>query len=123
MKASFAMSTHQMVRLLTRSTTSKFSMCCEMQCCTGDLHHGSEVTGSFPVTNAPAHSSHLVQNFLDNQIPQVLHSPYSPEMALCDFFLFPKVKMLLKGNRFQDSVEIKQRAMTRLLAIPKSQFQ
>jgi len=77
-----------------------------------------------PRDNAPAHSSHLVQNFLANkrQIPQVLHSLYSPEMALCDFFLFPKVKLLLKGNRFQDLVEIKQRAGTHLLAVPRSQL-
>ena len=55
-KASFAMSTHQMVKLLTRSTTSKFSMGCEMQCGTGDLHHGSEVTDSFPMTlHVPTH--------------------------------------------------------------------
>jgi hypothetical protein len=74
--------------------------------------------------NAPAHSLHLVQNFLaKRQIPQIRHSPFSLEMVLCDFFLFLKVKMLLKGNRFQDTVEIKQRAVTHLLAIPKSQFQ
>jgi hypothetical protein len=97
-----------------------FSMGCEMQCGTGDLYYGSEL----PHDSAPTHSSHLVQNFLTkHQIPQVLHSPYSPEMVLCDFFLFPRVKILLKGNRFQDSMEIKQRVMTHLLAVPKSQFQ
>jgi hypothetical protein len=60
-----------------------------------------------PHDNAPAHSLHLVENFLaKHQIPQVLHSPSSLEMALYDFFLFPKVNMLLKGNRFEDSVEM-----------------
>jgi hypothetical protein len=32
---------------------------------------------------------------------------YSPDMALCDLFLFSKVKMLLMGKRFQDMEEIK----------------
>jgi hypothetical protein len=58
--------------------------------------------------NTPAHSSHLVQNFLaKHQIPQVPQPPDSPDMAPCDFFLFPKVKMPLKGKRFQDMEEIK----------------
>jgi hypothetical protein len=39
-------------------------------------------------------------------------------MILCDF-----LKMQLKGNRFQDTEETKQNALTWLLAIPKSQFQ
>jgi hypothetical protein len=57
--------------------------------------------------NVPAHLSHFVQNFLADQIPQVLQPPYSMEMAPCDSFPFPKVKMLLKGNRFQDTEVIK----------------
>jgi hypothetical protein len=40
-----------------------------------------------------------------------------------DFFLFPKVKMLFKGKRFQDTEEIKRNATTKLLAVPRSQFQ
>jgi hypothetical protein len=31
--------------------------------------------------------------------------------------------MLLKGNRFKDTEEIKRNATTQLLAIPKSQFE
>jgi hypothetical protein len=44
-------------------------------------------------------------------------------MALCDSFLFPKLKMLLKGNRFQDMEEIEHNTMMQLLAFPKSLFQ
>jgi hypothetical protein len=32
------------------------------------------------------------------------HSPYSPDLAPCDFFLFPETKLKLKGCRF-DTVE------------------
>jgi hypothetical protein len=32
------------------------------------------------------------------------HPPYSPDLAPCDFFLFPKMKLKLKGRRF-DAIE------------------
>jgi hypothetical protein len=32
------------------------------------------------------------------------HPPYSPDLAPCDFFLFPKMKLKLKGHRF-DTIE------------------
>jgi len=32
------------------------------------------------------------------------HPPYSPYLAPCDFFLFPKIKMKLKGRWF-DTIE------------------
>jgi hypothetical protein len=31
----------------------------------------------------------------------VPHSPYSPDLAPCDFALFPYLKMKLKGRRFE----------------------
>ena len=36
----------------------------------------------------------------------VPHPPYLPDLAPSDFFLFPKLKMKLKGRRFQTSEEI-----------------
>ncbi|EZA62238.1 Histone-lysine N-methyltransferase SETMAR [Ooceraea biroi] len=33
--------------------------------------------------------------------------PYSPDMAPCDFFLFPKIKNTMKGRRFANIEEIK----------------
>ena len=35
------------------------------------------------------------------QITQVTQPPYIPDMVPCDFWLFPKLKSPLKGNRFQ----------------------
>jgi hypothetical protein len=34
------------------------------------------------------------------------HPPYSPDLAYCDFFLFPNMKLKLKGSRFDTSEEI-----------------
>jgi hypothetical protein len=51
--------------------------------------------------NAPAHSTALVQAFLaKHHLSQVCQPPYSPDLALCNFWLFPKLKSPLKGRRF-----------------------
>jgi hypothetical protein len=34
------------------------------------------------------------------------HPQYSPDLALCDFFLFPKIKSKLKRRRFDTTEEI-----------------
>jgi hypothetical protein len=34
------------------------------------------------------------------------HPPYSPDLAPCDFFLLPKMKIQLKGRRFETIEEI-----------------
>ena len=43
-------------------------------------------------------------------------APYSPDLATCDFWLFPKLKSPLKGKRFQTADEI-QENMTRHLMV------
>ena len=53
--------------------------------------------------NAPVHSSNLVQKFLAKpKIVQLRQPPYSPDIAPCAFWMFPKLKMALKGKRFDD---------------------
>jgi hypothetical protein len=74
--------------------------------------------------NAPTHSLRLIQDFLAKHgIPQVRQAPYSTDMAPCDFWLFPKLKMLLKGFRFESREDIMKNATARLVAIPKEDFQ
>jgi len=49
--------------------------------------------------NAPAHNSLFVKQFLANKNITVLeYPPYSPDLALCDIYLFPKIKSVLKGT-------------------------
>ena len=38
------------------------------------------------------------------------HRLYSPDLALCDFFLFPKMKFALKGTRFESMYAVKAKA-------------
>ena len=49
--------------------------------------------------------------------------PYSPEMAPCDFFLFPKIKRTLKGRRFTAIDDIKSASLQELKAISKIEFE
>jgi histone-lysine N-methyltransferase SETMAR len=65
--------------------------------------------------NAPAHTALSVKQFLVEKQTAVLeHHPYSPDLAPCDFFLFPKVKSVLKGTHFASVTEVKKK-MTELL--------
>ena len=74
--------------------------------------------------NAPAPSSNLVQQSLANhKIVQLCQPPYSPDIAPCDFWMFPKLKMALKGKRFDDIETIQSNATRELKAIPKSAFE
>jgi hypothetical protein len=74
--------------------------------------------------NAPAHTASSMQRFLAaKNMAVVPHPPNSPDLATCDFFLFPRMKSKLKGRRFQDVTEIQEQSLTVLNAIPKSQFQ
>ncbi|UYV75705.1 EPM2AIP1 [Cordylochernes scorpioides] len=58
--------------------------------------------------NAPAHTSLLVRDFLaKNNTLMMPQPPYSPDLAPCDFFLFPKLKRPMKGRRYATLDEIK----------------
>ena len=80
---------------------------------TGDwqLHQG----------NVPAHASRLMQTFLvKHQILQVTKPPYSPDLALWNFWLFPKLKSPLKGKRFQTIDEIQENMTGQLITVGRS---
>jgi histone-lysine N-methyltransferase SETMAR len=64
-----------------------------------------------------------VQQFLTkNSMTQLLHPPYSPDLTLCDFFLFPQMKKVLKGKRFADVEEVKKKMMEVLKGITLKEF-
>lgn len=57
--------------------------------------------------NAPPHVSLKTTQFLtDHNMTTVPHPPYSPDIAPCDFSLFPKLKLRLRGRRFQSVDDI-----------------
>jgi hypothetical protein len=69
--------------------------------------HWREQTWLLHHDNAPSHTSVLTQQFLTKHKMSVIpHQPYFPDLAPCDFFLFPKMKLKLKGRRFDTIEEI-----------------
>jgi len=49
--------------------------------------------------NATFHRAVAVQEFLaQKQVCALHHPPYSPDLSPCDYFLFPKLKLALKGR-------------------------
>lgn len=73
--------------------------------------------------NAPAHTSALVCDYLKkNNVNVVPQAPYSPDMAPCDFFLFPKLKLALRGKHFETVEVIKENSQRELKAITKSAY-
>ena len=65
----------------------------------------------FHLDNAPVHDSILVTDYLTKMgIKTVAHPPYSPDLAPCDFCLFPK----LRGCRYETIEEMKE-AVTKVI--------
>ena len=59
----------------------------------------------FHQDNAPVHNSIFVTDYLTKMdIKTVPHPPYSPDIAPCDFWLFPK----LRGCRYETIEEMKE---------------
>ena len=62
----------------------------------------------FQQDNAPVHNSILVTDYMSKMgIKKVPHRPYSPDLAPCDFWLFPK----LTGCRYETIEEMKEAVM------------
>jgi hypothetical protein len=65
-----------------------------------------------------------VQEFLAiNKMAVVPHPPYLPDLAPCDFFLFPKMKIKFKGRRFYTAEEIQAETQMVLNTLTKKDFQ
>ncbi len=73
--------------------------------------------------NAPPHTSVLTLAFLgEHDMEMVAHPPYSPDLAPCDFFLFPRLKEVLRGHRFPSVAAMKQGVLSALKKIDKDEF-
>jgi histone-lysine N-methyltransferase SETMAR len=68
--------------------------------------------------NASSHTAAKTLDYLMDEGVQLLpHPPYSPDLAPCDFFVFPRVKDRLRGNRFntaEDAIEAYESALQSL---------
>ncbi|UYV66746.1 hypothetical protein LAZ67_4002753 [Cordylochernes scorpioides] len=73
--------------------------------------------------NARPHTAHLVTSFLAKNGTEILpQPPYSPDIAPNDFFLFPKLKEVLKGRHFDTREDIIEKSLLVLKRIPKEAY-
>ena len=76
------------------------------------------------ILTADQKQQRVAQQFLaKNKIAVILLPPYSPDLAPCDFFLFPKMKMKLKGRRFDTTEEIQAETQEVLDTLTERDFQ
>jgi hypothetical protein len=83
---------------------------------------GATTTGSFITTMRPHTYLNTTEFVTNNNMVIVPHPPYSPHLALCDFALLPKLKMKLKGRRFETVSDIKRESQAVLESIKENDF-
>ncbi|UYV76602.1 hypothetical protein LAZ67_14001427 [Cordylochernes scorpioides] len=74
--------------------------------------------------NATSHTAFIITNFLARSNTSVIpHPPYSPNLAPCDLFLFPRLKREMKGKHWETVENIQHHVTTFLRSIPVEEFQ
>ena len=74
----------------------------------------------FSTTMQPPHKAKLTTTYLNKRGFSVLeHPPYSPDLAPCDFWLFPILKNRLAGRKFDRAQDLAKAVKLELLSIPK----
>jgi histone-lysine N-methyltransferase SETMAR len=72
----------------------------------------------------PSHRALVTREFLThNSIITLLHLPYSPDLTPCNFLLFPKMKLQLKGHHFDRLEEIQRESQNVLGTLQEQDFQ
>ncbi len=49
------------------------------------------------------HAAHVLEFLVKSKISVMKHPLYSPDLALCDFWLFPRLKEMLCGQKFNSN--------------------
>jgi histone-lysine N-methyltransferase SETMAR len=73
------------------------------------------------MSKGPAHTALSVRDILvGKQITVLEHPPYSPDLAASDFFLFLKIKDILKGRHFDDIDDIRSNRIAARKTVPQN---
>jgi hypothetical protein len=70
----------------------------------------------------PTHTSLKTTEFVTNNNIIIPHFPYSPDLTPIDFALLPKLKMKLKGRRFETVSHIQRESQVVLDSIKENDF-
>ena len=73
--------------------------------------------------NTSSHKCEVVKSYLASEKVKVLnHPPYSPDRSPCDFFLFPRIKKMLSGNKYTSRSSLGSAIYQCLQQIPKEYY-
>ena len=73
--------------------------------------------------NASSHKCEVVKSFLASEtVKDLNHPPYSPDLNPCDFFLFPRLKKMLSGNKYTSRSSLGSAIYRCLQQIPKEDY-
>ena len=81
---------------------------------------GQEST--FHMTMPPLISVRLLSFLASEKVKVLNHPPYSPDLSPCDFFLFPRLKKMLSGNKYTSRSSLGSAIYQCLQQIPKEDF-
>lgn len=89
-----------------------------------EAHEGSDLEWlTFHQVNAPAHRSKHTTHHIDSiGIQKLPAPPYSPDLAPCDFWLFPRIKNKLRGIKFESIDAVKNAWKKELSSLQPSNF-
>ena len=73
--------------------------------------------------NASSHKCEVGKSFLASEKVKVSnHPPYLPDLSRCDFFLFPRLKKMLSGNKYASRCSLGSAIYQCLQQIPKEGY-
>jgi len=117
------MNLYQLDKQSTKFTIWKYCKGCVKRLEGNDPNFLPTTRGSF-ITTMHLVTPLSVREFLaTKQITVLKHPAYSPDLAPTDFFMFPKIKEILKGRHFDYIDGIRSNTNAALKAIPQNQFQ
>ena len=93
-----------------------------MMCVENDLRNGQTVSSCIMTM---LHVTHRFwySNLSNKNITVCPHPPYSPDLAWCNFWLFPKVKKTMKGKCFELIQDTEAATTAQLKTLMKEDFQ
>ena len=73
--------------------------------------------------NTSSHKCEVVKSFLASEkVKDLNHLPYSLNLNPCDFFLFPRLKKMLSGNKYASRSSLGSAIYKCLQQIPKEDY-
>ena len=88
-----------------------------------DQKCGVALIGSFTTTMPLPTQPWVCSSLWQKNMTVIPHSPYSPNLVPCNFFLFPRMKGQMKGKCFADVIEVKKKTLEVLNNISTEEIQ